>query len=816
MAVGTTLSAVVRVVDLPTGTTVTGAELFEAVQTTAGVGQSVQLSLSQMLTNSVGALPTGGNTGQILNKLSTVNYSSQWSNITQFLAVGTSLATTGSATSIVAYVPNQGITSTQIANNAVGTNQLASSIGIASSVSVGTLLTVAGTATFNGGIVGVGTLGITGTSLLTGTFGVVGTSQFTGAFNVVGTSLFTSGAFGIVGTTIVTGTLNVSGTATLPGSFILPGLTSGLLQVSGTGVVGTTTGTKSQRLTVATGSISPVWKNSAVNVKDYGAVGDGSTDDTTAINAAITAANNSSVPIYFPQPSVSYRMTASATPLSASGLLVYGDGPDLSVIDVDYTPASSTAAFITMQGGGVQIKDLCIRKANTRTGGYAITNVWGATSGGSDFSILENVKITGTGGTPGTWARCVNYDGSARTSNIGTRDQQITNCNFFNATEANIFITSGVGFQIIETDVFGGDATASNANIVVTATATTTTQYLYIQGANIGSLNISSTSGFSIYSGTAGTTTIAATAQNGILNFALPGALTINSSSVLVQTGLALIGTSRVVDTAGASNAVTNSLQATYAAGSGLARFGPVSGGGNTSLKLGASSGGVYSDYVVVSNDGTVVFLNYTTGIVWSSSTGVISAARNIATGLVVTPFSIGNATTGTITPSPLNHNYQYLTNNGAFTIAAYTTSDFALDLLCQNGTAPGAVGFSGWRVGSVGDSFSTTARLVASAVIATGSPGIITCTAHAANVNDPIWFSTSGALPTGMTSGTLYYISTTTANTLQIATTPGTTTSINLSSTQSGTHTSTYPSQYIFSLRSIHFVPTYTIKALQ
>ena len=40
-------AASVTIVDLPLGTTVTGIELLEAVQTTNGVGQSVQLSVNQ-------------------------------------------------------------------------------------------------------------------------------------------------------------------------------------------------------------------------------------------------------------------------------------------------------------------------------------------------------------------------------------------------------------------------------------------------------------------------------------------------------------------------------------------------------------------------------------------------------------------------------------------------------------------------------------------------------------------------------------------------------------------------------------------------
>lgn len=259
--VATTLPAVVRVVDLPIGTTVTGAELYEAVQTSGGVGQSVQLSLSQMMNNTVGALPAGGGTGQILNKLSGANYTSQWSSITQFVAVGTSLATTGSATSIVAFVANQGITSTQILNNAVGTNQVASSLGIASSLSVGGLLTVGGTATVTGTTILSGGLQVTGTTLLTGITGVVGTSQFTGAFNVLGTSLFTglfgvvgtsqfTGSFNVLGTTLITGVLGQVGTSLMTGQFGVSGtsLHTGLFTVVGTalftsgafGIVGTT------------------------------------------------------------------------------------------------------------------------------------------------------------------------------------------------------------------------------------------------------------------------------------------------------------------------------------------------------------------------------------------------------------------------------------------------------------------------------------------------------------------------------------------------------------------------------------------------
>ena len=71
MAAGTTfLPAVVTIPDLPTGTTLTGGEVIEAVQTVAGLPMSVQLSLGNVV-SSLGGLPTSNATGQFLQSLGT-------------------------------------------------------------------------------------------------------------------------------------------------------------------------------------------------------------------------------------------------------------------------------------------------------------------------------------------------------------------------------------------------------------------------------------------------------------------------------------------------------------------------------------------------------------------------------------------------------------------------------------------------------------------------------------------------------------------------------------------------------------------------
>jgi hypothetical protein len=77
-----------------------------------------------------------------------------------------------------------------------------------------------------------------------------------------------------------------------------------------------------------------------------------------------------------------------------------------------------------------------------------------------------------------------------------------------------------------------------------------------------------------------------------------------------------------------------------------------------------------------------------------------------------------------------------------------------------------------------------------ATCTITIASPGVVTRTAHGFIANQPIAFRTTGALPTGITSGTTYYVSATglTADTFQFAATSGGAV-INTSGSQSGTH---------------------------
>ncbi len=82
-----------------------------------------------------------------------------------------------------------------------------------------------------------------------------------------------------------------------------------------------------------------------------------------------------------------------------------------------------------------------------------------------------------------------------------------------------------------------------------------------------------------------------------------------------------------------------------------------------------------------------------------------------------------------------------------------------------------------------------------ATVTISNASPGVVTWTAHNLKVNDPVYFTTTGVLPTGLTASsgasfTIYYVKTVlSANTFSVSATPGGA-AINTSSAGSGTHT--------------------------
>lgn len=74
---------------------------------------------------------------------------------------------------------------------------------------------------------------------------------------------------------------------------------------------------------------------------------------------------------------------------------------------------------------------------------------------------------------------------------------------------------------------------------------------------------------------------------------------------------------------------------------------------------------------------------------------------------------------------------------------------------------------------------------------ITVASPAVVTWTAHGLAANTPIVLTTTGALPTGLVAGTIYYVLAPTTNSFNLSATPGGS-AINTTGSQSGIHTAT------------------------
>jgi hypothetical protein len=129
------------------------------------------------------------------------------------------------------------------------------------------------------------------------------------------------------------------------------------------------------------------------------------------------------------------------------------------------------------------------------------------------------------------------------------------------------------------------------------------------------------------------------------------------------------------------------------------------SGGGSVTLSAGTASADTTltlpntTGTIISTAPGTSGNLLVSNGTTWLST-------NTFSSGFLFTAYSI---TTGSFTINPANANYQYVTNNGAYTITA-PASDCAVDILITNGASAGATTFSGFTVGaSTGSSLTTT-----------------------------------------------------------------------------------------------------------
>jgi hypothetical protein len=125
-----------------------------------------------------------------------------------------------------------------------------------------------------------------------------------------------------------------------------------------------------------------------------------------------------------------------------------------------------------------------------------------------------------------------------------------------------------------------------------------------------------------------------------------------------------------------------------------------------------------------------------------------------------------------------------------SITVSTITSKSSQIAGTTTNDNAP--TGGIGEYVSSVTPSVNGTSATV---TITNASPGIVSWTAHGMNIGGPVYFTTTGTLPTGLSPNTRYWVSSQSfsANSFAVSTTVDNAlagTSVNTSSAGSGTHT--------------------------
>jgi hypothetical protein len=129
---------------------------------------------------------------------------------------------------------------------------------------------------------------------------------------------------------------------------------------------------------------------------------------------------------------------------------------------------------------------------------------------------------------------------------------------------------------------------------------------------------------------------------------------------------------------------------------------------------------------------------------------------------------------------------------------------------------SPTLINFS--RTTPKGDSFSTgatTSSTPAANIFTIASPTTVTWTAHGLVTATMVYFTSAGTLPTGVVSGTIYYVcsANNTANAFQISSTRANavagTCDINATGSQSGNETAFQPSVFLLTIAGVNGLAT-------
>ena len=250
----------------------------------------------------------------------------------------------------------------------------------------------------------------------------------------------------------------------------------------------------SQAQSAATGSFTPSDSGAVtrtvsskladiLSVKDFGAVGNGTTDDTAAFQAAIAASSGTIL-----VPTGDYRITSTLTVAQAVTLLGVGAAPGnqdngtAAIIRHDFN--GTLFAFVgtngnndTGSGGGLEnLLLLQVSGSGTSNAGTAVCVKATSQTFNASRVRLHNLQIETTSSSVDSWDYAVILDGDGAATN-GVHDVWLTNSRLVGDTNSRGAVWIKNGRNIHLTDL---QLTGDNANVCVTGTAAASSSSVFL------------------------------------------------------------------------------------------------------------------------------------------------------------------------------------------------------------------------------------------------------------------------------------------------------------------------------------------------
>ena len=250
--------------------------------------------------------------------------------------------------------------------------------------------------------------------------------------------------------------------------------------------------------------------NDWFNVKDFGAKGDGSTDDTTAIQSAITAIAATTLKsgrLYFPQSSGAYVISACINLSSLNEITIEGDGYG-SFVSGNFGPTthastsySGTPSTVTWNSHGLTAGEevviggaaYFVAAANLTTNTFQVTGQIGGSTVTISASSPQTVTVIRTGYLFGNIPSLSSGNGPGLIRNMRMTNSSVaamSGCIFPGGMPLHVDKCALTGFNVLDFSNGAGGGTVSSS--VNTASMVSFTQFRCSAAATVsGSFGVS-------------------------------------------------------------------------------------------------------------------------------------------------------------------------------------------------------------------------------------------------------------------------------------------------------------------------------------